>query len=815
MAFRSVNEAHKFYLRYAYEVGFPLKRYRGAKSHKCLNCSMEGKCAERTVDNPKVRKTSSKRMGCKAGMKLKFIYDDAGKNVVSVRIDILRLKHNHAFITDKAENDPFSCIKSHDPAYREFRGAMQDSRVPQHCIMDLVMDMHGGPEFLLVTSQDGCSEGRENNSNDMTKLLEFFTECKKQNPQFFCDFQLEDDGKIRSIFWSHTSQQDEYADFGDAVTFDTTHKTNLYGKPLGMFVGANNHLRCTTFGFVLLGDETIETFEWAFNAFKIHVLCIYADQNPAMPVALGRVFPNTIHRLCLWHVQNRFRTHLNELYKRFEDTDLKAKFQSIIHHPLTPFEFEATWEWMLDEFSLRDDTTLKSLHEIQNEWIPAFFKDDFCTVMVSTQRSESMNKVVKNSHVDVNTPLHEFAKQMMKMMYERKMKEVAEALACKGQRETNTLYPFEIRVARTYTRVVMCRFEESMKYSTAYKIVSDPDGGPDDYLVRHTNRSNKIVWGQHEFKVKTDVDAGKYCCECKQWEHTGLLCVHLIKAFTHLQIERIPKEYVMKRYTTNAKVDVLFHRYDRKMQGKDGKTALGRQNVEMLKTMKVVTLSGMSEARKNMALVVLDKLIEDMEMMVHQLRKGEVKTADAGETVINGSSFQGIQPHDAIEARKAISLEKPDRAKPKGRTIKENEASSMKLGAKGEKKKNIKCKKCGVADGHNSRTCLTLKENRVRLANMVGRKKGRLLGSRNKSAISAAHWIETSTSRKRSVEFSDDEDTDDSDMETDGSAQGVDEMQLSTRVLRSKNNCGTKFIHMDVYQTVGNVSNTGVQDIDV
>jgi len=152
--FRSVDEAHKFYLRYAYEVGFPLKKYRGAKSHKWLNCLMEGKCVERTVDNPKVRKTSSKRTGCKAGMKLKFIYDNTGENVVSVRIDILRLEHNHAFITDKAENDRFFCNKSHDPAYREFIGAMQDSRVPQHCIMDLVTKMHGGPEFVPVTSQD-------------------------------------------------------------------------------------------------------------------------------------------------------------------------------------------------------------------------------------------------------------------------------------------------------------------------------------------------------------------------------------------------------------------------------------------------------------------------------------------------------------------------------------------------------------------------------------------------------------------------------------------------------------------------------------
>ena len=69
----------------------------------------------------------------------------------------------------------------------------------------------------------------------------------------------------------------------------------------------------------------------------------------------------------------------------------------------------------------------------------------------------------------------------------------------------------------------MNRFEKSMKYSTAYKIVRDADGGPDDYLVQHTSRSNKIVWGQHQFKVKADVETGKYFCECKQWEHTGMV----------------------------------------------------------------------------------------------------------------------------------------------------------------------------------------------------------------------------------------------------------------------------------------------------
>jgi hypothetical protein len=45
--------------------------------------------------------------------------------------------------------------------------------------------------------------------------------------------------------------------------------------------------------------------------------------------------------------------------------------------------------------------TLRKLYEIRKEWIPAFLKNDFCGVMVSTQCSESMNRLVKKSHVDV------------------------------------------------------------------------------------------------------------------------------------------------------------------------------------------------------------------------------------------------------------------------------------------------------------------------------------------------------------------------------------------------------------------------------
>ena len=40
---------------------------------------------------------------------------------------------------------------------------------------------------------------RENQTNDISKLLAFFGECKVENPQFFCDYLLDKAGKIMSI----------------------------------------------------------------------------------------------------------------------------------------------------------------------------------------------------------------------------------------------------------------------------------------------------------------------------------------------------------------------------------------------------------------------------------------------------------------------------------------------------------------------------------------------------------------------------------------------------------------------------------------
>lgn len=108
---------------------------------------------------------------------------------------------------------------------------------------------------------------RKDNVDDVQKLLSFFGEMKAVNKEFFFDFQVDSENRIKNIFWANASCRGSYQDFGDCMTFDTTYKTNKYLMPLGVFVGVNQHLQSTIFACALIRDESENSFVWLFETF--------------------------------------------------------------------------------------------------------------------------------------------------------------------------------------------------------------------------------------------------------------------------------------------------------------------------------------------------------------------------------------------------------------------------------------------------------------------------------------------------------------------------------------------------------------------
>lgn len=76
----------------------------------------------------------------------------------------------------------------------------------------------------------------------------------------------------------------------------------------------------------------------------------------------------------------------------------------------------------------------------------------------------------------------------------------------------------------------------------------------------------------------------------------GLLCVHLLRAFIHIQLEKIPEQYILRRYTKYARQELGFDTHDKLPAGKDGVTQICRLKRLSSKAMAAARSGVMSEA---------------------------------------------------------------------------------------------------------------------------------------------------------------------------------------------------------------------------
>lgn len=152
-----------------------------------------------------------------------------------------------------------------------------------------------------------------------------------------------------------------------------------------------------------------------------------SDQCPAMAKAIPKIFKRTLHKFCRWHIMNKHKDPLKKLYKLFPD--LKDKLTAILNHPLMPSEFEDAWKALIEEYNLHDINVMINLWAERKLWISAYWKEVFCARMTSTQRSESMNFVLKRGFVTERDNLHIFAKQVNNCIQARHEAENAEANA--------------------------------------------------------------------------------------------------------------------------------------------------------------------------------------------------------------------------------------------------------------------------------------------------------------------------------------------------------------------------------------------------
>ena len=124
---------------------------------------------------------------------------------------------------------------------------------------------------------------------------------------------------------------DLLARFYKVLLMDCTYKTNMYNMPMLEVVGVAATGASFTAAVVFMAAECERDYEWALGVLETQLgggapQVVLTDRDQAFMNALGAIFPEAAHLLCLWHV------HQNVLAKAkaiLRDSDRSTSFMRL------------------------------------------------------------------------------------------------------------------------------------------------------------------------------------------------------------------------------------------------------------------------------------------------------------------------------------------------------------------------------------------------------------------------------------------------------------------------------------------------------
>ncbi|XP_051127822.1 protein FAR1-RELATED SEQUENCE 5-like [Andrographis paniculata] len=421
---------------------------------------------------------------------------------------------------------------------------------------DLMVKEAGGRDNLGFTRQDHKNYLRTKRTKDIKfgdtgGVLEYLQGMQSKDPNSSYFIQLDEDDMITNIFWADSRMKADYADFGDVVSFDTTYRKNRESRPFALFVGVNHHRQTIIFGASLLYDETIPSFEWLFDTFASTMggkkpTTILTDQDHAMANALTTRWPETCHRLCIWHIYQNAAIHLGGIFEKYND--FAHDFGRCIYDCEEEDEFLHEWNKMLVKYDILENEWLNKLFRVKEKWALVYGRQFFCADITTTQRSEGINSVIKR-YVSSKNPLRVFFERFENFLESRRYEELKADF--KASISAPVLHiPVQIlkHAAGVYTPEVFKGFQKELwkAYDCAMVLVGTEETIA-VYEVSYLGRSKNHI-------VKLNSSNETVSCSCKKFEFGGLLCAHALKVLTNNNVFKIPEKYVMRRWTKSAKM---------------------------------------------------------------------------------------------------------------------------------------------------------------------------------------------------------------------------------------------------------------------
>lgn len=550
--FDSHEAAYSFYQEYAKSMGFTtsIKNSRRSKKTKefidaKFACSRYGVTPE--SESGGSRRPSVKKTDCKASMHVKKKRD--GKWYIHEFIK----EHNHELLP---------ALAYHFRIHRNVKLAEKNNIDILHAVSERTRKMYVEMSRQTSASQKCCLSKNEFDhqfdrgrylaleEGDAQVILEYFVQIQKENPSFFYAIDLNEDQRVRNLFWVDAKSRKDYISFNDVVFFDTSYTKSSEKMPIALFLGVNHHYQPMLLGCALLADETKPTFVWLMKTWLRAMggqfpKAIISDQDKQLKSAIEEVIPYSCHCFALWHILEKIPETLAHVLKQHEN--FMKKFNKCIFKSLTDEEFDMRWWEMVSRFELQENEWIHSIYVDRKKWVPTFMRDTFLAGMSPRQRSESVNSFFdKYIHKKIN--LKEFVRQYGAIIQNRyEDEDMADFDTWHKQPALKSPSPWEKQMSTIYTHAIFRRFQVEVLGVVGCHPKKEKDtGGNTTFRVDDCEKNENFVVTWNEAKLEVS-------CSCLMFEYKGFLCRHSMIVLQICGLSSIPSRYILKRWTKDAK----------------------------------------------------------------------------------------------------------------------------------------------------------------------------------------------------------------------------------------------------------------------
>ncbi|GKC95521.1 FAR1-related sequence 5-like protein [Tanacetum coccineum] len=597
-----------------------------------------------------------------------------------------KLTYNEQLFIIKAANSNIGAVRAHN-LYSSFKGSSS-----------LV---HGTQtEFKNFTRGVNCFIG----DSDAQMLITRLEERQEFTKDFSFDYFVED-AELCGLFWADEVVKCNYKEFGDIISFDATYKTNKYKRVFVPFTAIDNHRRSVTVSLGLLKKETAEAYGWLLRAFKKAFVrppnIVIIDQDGVMRLVVAAEFPESKHRLCMWHIMQKIPA--------------KDKFGKIVWNMfIGPGEFEDRWNKLMEEFNLVNHKWLAKMYHLRSSWVPTFFVDSLlCGLMRTTCRSESENSFFSYFTSFGSTLVKFMLCYEFEMERQRHTQEKIDHQPFDSFPALLTPLPIEEHDAKVCTCNLFIHVQkEIVAGSWSITGMSSDEGCTvciiDEEKIKHVglpevidkestleNVEEEINLHQkvtRHYKVLYNKGDGSVSCCCQLFVRFGILCRHIFCVFKNFKVSCIPDQYILRRWTKDLIPPDLRNKKNRYGEKNEAIEKLAMEASIILDS--CVHMLRNNEPKLSVFVNKMKAIKSDLEAELPI-----VPTRTVSDFV---QEFMGVKKPDKVKVKN------PTGVRPKGREkqkrIKSGREISMKKSMKKSNKKKNGCGVCG-STAHNRRTC--------------------------------------------------------------------------------------------------------------